>query len=59
MVGALAGVVANPFIGRFKDAYGWEPLFHLLGGLFLVAAATWLLIDSERRLVTEEEQPAP
>jgi hypothetical protein len=49
--------LANPLIGRFKDAYGWEPLFYFLAGLFLLSATTWFLIDSNRRLVTEEERP--
>lgn len=59
MVGALAGVLANPLIGQVKQDYGWGPLFYFLAALFLTAALTWLLIDADRRLVLEEEAPLP
>lgn len=55
MVGALAGVLANPLIGQVKQDYGWGLLFYLLGALFLAAALSWLFIDTDRRLVTHEE----
>jgi len=55
MVGSLAGVLAGMFIGRFKQVHGWEPLFFVLAGVFLAAALSWLLIDSDRRLVTEQK----
>jgi len=56
MGGAVAGVLANLFIPRVKLYYGWETLFYLLAGIFLLSALTWLFIDSNRRLVTEEEE---
>jgi sugar phosphate permease len=59
MVGALAGVLANPLIGQVKQEYGWGLLFYFLAALFLTAALTWLFIDADRRLVMEEEAPIP
>jgi ACS family glucarate transporter-like MFS transporter len=58
-VGAVAGVLANPLIGRVKQDYGWGLLFYVLAALFLTAALAWLFIDAERRLVTEEEASIP
>jgi sugar phosphate permease len=54
MVGALAGVLANPFIGRVKQDYNWDVLFFVLAGVFVASALMWLFIDSNRRLVTEQ-----
>lgn len=54
MVGAVAGVLANPLIGQVKQDYGWDLLFYFLAALFLTAALAWLFIDTDRRLVTEE-----
>jgi hypothetical protein len=53
MVGSIAAVVASPVMAFVKDAYGWEALFALVAGLFLVAALYWLVIDCTRRVVTE------
>ena len=47
-------MLANPLIGRLKQDYGWDALFFVLAGVFLAAALAWLLIDSDRRLVTEQ-----
>jgi hypothetical protein len=58
-VGAVAGVLANPLIGRVKQDYGWGLLFYVLAALFLTAALAWLFIDAEHRLVTEEEASIP
>jgi sugar phosphate permease len=58
-VGAAAGVLANPLIGHVKQEHGWGLLFSLLAALFLAAALAWLFIDSDRRLVTEEQAPLP
>jgi sugar phosphate permease len=58
MVGAVAGVLANPLIGHVKQDYGWGLLFYFLAALFLAAALTWLFIDADRRLVKEEEAPS-
>ena len=59
MVGAMAGVLANPLIGQVKQDYGWERLFYFLAALFLTAALAWLFIDADRRIVTEEAVPIP
>jgi sugar phosphate permease len=55
MVAALAGVLANPLIGRIKRDHGWDVLLIFLAGMLFVSALAWLLIDSRRRLVREEE----
>lgn len=57
--GAVAGVLANPLIGRVKQDYGWDLVFYFLAALFLTAALTWLFIDADRRLITEEEATIP
>ena len=59
MVGAVAGVLANPLIGQVKQEYGWSLLFYFLAALFLTAALAWLFIDADRHLVMEEEAPIP
>jgi sugar phosphate permease len=59
MVGAVAGVLANPVIGQVKQDYGWGLLFYFLAALFATAALAWLFINADRRLVTEEEAPIP
>ena len=59
MVGAVAGVLANPLIGQVKQEYGWGLLFYFLAALFLTAGLAWLFIDADRRLVMEEEAPIP
>jgi sugar phosphate permease len=59
MVGAVAGVLANPLIGQLEQEYGWDLLFYFLAALFLTAALAWLFINADRRLVSEEEAPMP
>lgn len=59
MVGAIAGVLANPLIGQIKQDYDWSLLFYFLAALFGIAALAWLLIDADRRLITEEEASIP
>jgi sugar phosphate permease len=59
MVGAAAGILAGPIIGRIVKTQGWEVLFFFLAGVFMASALCWLLIDSNRRLVTETGQTSP
>jgi len=51
--GAVAGFVANPWIGHMKQDYGWETTFFGLAGVFFAAAIAWLFIDSNRRLLAD------
>lgn len=59
MVGGIGGFLASPLIGRVLDAYsidgrptsaGWEAVFVLIAGFYLLAAACWPFIDARRPL---------
>ncbi|OAI46367.1 hypothetical protein AYO44_02050 [Planctomycetaceae bacterium SCGC AG-212-F19] len=53
MAGAIAGIIANPWIGWLKQEYGWDPAFYFLAVVFLLSALAWLFINSNRRLIRE------
>lgn len=56
-VGSVGGTAAGPTLGYLKAYFGWEGLFYGVAGVYVLAAATWLLIDCTRRLVVETESP--
>ena len=58
-VGSLGGFVAGPLIGEVLQAYsdgdkptaaGWNAVFVLIAGEYLVAAACWLFIDCRKAI---------
>ena len=58
-VGSLGGFVAGPLIGAVLQAYsdgdkptaaGWNAVFVLIAGEYLVAAACWLFIDCRKAI---------
>ncbi len=51
--GSLAAFAAGPTMGYLKQYHGWEVLFGVVAGVYVLAATCWLLIDSSRRLVAE------
>jgi ACS family glucarate transporter-like MFS transporter len=51
--GSVAGFVANPILGWLKQVHGWDGQFLAVAAAYALAAACWLLIDSERRLWRE------
>ncbi len=53
--GAAAGFAANPLIGELKQGYGWEPAFFMLAGVFVFSGISWLLINSDCRLLAEDQ----
>jgi sugar phosphate permease len=55
--GTIAAVAAGPVIGNIVQQYGWETLFYVLAGLYLVAAAAWIFIDCTRRIIVERNLP--
>jgi hypothetical protein len=66
-MGLLGAISSQVFLGHFVDwlgAFGyvgraqWDPAFYLYGGLLLVGAAGWLLVDPERSLITLQAKTA-
>ncbi len=51
MLGNLGGTLCPLVIGYTLDALGlWEPSLLIVAGMYVVAAAGWLLIDPEQRI---------
>jgi ACS family glucarate transporter-like MFS transporter len=63
--GAAAGLINTignmgnafqPYIGNaIREHYGWNTLFNVYGGAFLIAASMWLLIDPRRKFYENNE----
>jgi hypothetical protein len=53
-VGAASAALA---MGYTKEHAGWEGLFALVAGVYVVTALCWAFIDCTRRLVVEEAPP--
>jgi sugar phosphate permease len=53
MAGSVAAFVASPVMGYLVQTQGWEVLFYTVAGVYALSAVCWLLIDSNRRLVTQ------
>ena len=53
--GQIAAIASAPIVGYSVKWFGnWNLPFWLLGGLFLVGAAGWLLIDPRRAVFRAE-----
>jgi hypothetical protein len=48
--GSLAAFAAGPAMGYLKQGCGWDVLFGVVAGVYVLAALCWLFIDSSRRL---------
>lgn len=51
--GSVAAMLAGPVIGYVKYHYGWDVVFFVLAGLYVIAAFSWLLIDCTRTVVED------
>lgn len=54
MTGSIGAFAAGPLMGALKERYGFDALFWLVSATYVLAAATWLVIDCTRRVVVEE-----
>lgn len=51
-VGAIGAITAGYAMGWVLDVYSWNWLFGLVGGMYLLTALFWGLVNCQRRLVT-------
>ncbi len=51
--GAIAAFAAGPVIGSIVQYRGWDTLFYVLAGVYVVAGAAWLFIDCTQRILLE------
>jgi ACS family glucarate transporter-like MFS transporter len=58
MTGSIGAFVAGPVLGLWKQHWGWEGLFLGVAGVYALAAACWLFIDSTRPVLREEPAPS-
>jgi sugar phosphate permease len=54
-IGAAAGFIAGPVMGWLKQEHGFDLLFLTVAGMYALAGACWLFIDSRCRLWSEKE----
>jgi ACS family glucarate transporter-like MFS transporter len=64
-MGLLGAMSSQVFLGHFVDWLGtfgyigraqWDPAFYIYGGLLLLGAVGWLVVDPERSLVESPRQ---
>lgn len=57
--GNVGGMITQPLVGALAAVGAWDAAFITGTGLALVAAACWLMIDSERQIVPRGVRPFP
>ena len=55
MVGNVGAIIAPLAIGVVVKYYGYTPVFYLVAAIYLMCAASWLLVDCTKPLVKEFE----
>ncbi len=45
MAGNIGGALCPMVVGRFVEAFGWQPVPCLFAGIYLAAAACWVALD--------------
>jgi dipeptide/tripeptide permease len=52
--GQVGGILCPIIVTWLKQAVGWNAALWLIGGLFLIGAVCWCLIDPHRRIFAED-----
>ncbi|MEO1995944.1 MAG: MFS transporter [Planctomycetaceae bacterium] len=55
-VGSIGAFVAGPCMGYILQYSGWSALFGFVGGIYVLTAFWWALVNCTRRLVVEDDQ---
>ena len=51
--GSLGAFAAGPLMGYVKRDFGWAALFWFVGGMYILTAFWWALVNCTRKLVVE------
>ena len=55
-VGSTGAFIAGPCMGYVLQYYDWSGLFGFVGGIYVLTAFWWALVNCTRRLVVEDDQ---
>ena len=51
--GSLGAFATGPLMGYVKRDFGWSALFWFVGGMYILTAFWWALVNCTRKLVVE------